>query len=415
MMKSARFQRIVFVVTLFVTTTATQTGQAAGFWDWLWGRSPYYRSQAPPAYRAPNGYWTHSPWATGATYPAAAAPAGVYPAPTYPSVTIPPQGQAAATYIPNTYAPTTIAPTTATPSIVPTSSFQGTCDPCAQITARPMATAAPGACCQPAAQYAQPLTQYVQPRRYLFRPRPIYRSSWFRVPVTRYRAVPVANPLAMGTVSQLQPCNTYTWQHRRLPVSSYRPFHSYYAQPAQVAVPSFFSQQSAAGCGTCAPSTGTGGTALPYYSTPATSPLAPSPITPAPDSNSNEPANQQPTLRPGEARPQSFNAPIGSGVGNLTGNVPQRRPAPSRPNSKVVPIPDPQPLSEPARSRIEAPPLLGPRDHTASYQPAAWSVTPIVWNAEQAAASSLQQPAQAPTAVAPQEVWDDQGWESIAP
>jgi hypothetical protein len=272
MMKSARFQRMVFAVTLLVATTATQTGQAAGFWDWLWGRSPYYRSPAPPAYRAPNGYWTHSPWAGGATYPAAAAPAA-YPAPTYPTVTIPAQGQAGATYAPNTYAPAALAPTTASPGFVPTSSFPGTCDPCAQITARPMATIAPGAC-QPAAQYAQPLNQYVQPRSHLFRPRPIYRSSWFRVPVTRYQAVPIANPRTMGTVSQLQPCNTYTWQHRRLPVSSYRPFHSYYGQPAQARVPSFFGQQSAAACGTCAPSTGAAGTSIPYYSSPAPSPLA---------------------------------------------------------------------------------------------------------------------------------------------
>ena len=374
MQKSSRIQQTVFAVTTLVAIAFTQTGHAAGLRDWLWGRSPYY--QSPAAYRAPNGYWTHSPWARASAYPAQLVPAAVPP-----TVTIPTQSQAATRVAPST------VPSTAIAGFSPTTFNSATaCNPCGQVAATPNA-------CQPVAQYAQPI-------RYYYRARPRYRSTWYRVPVTTYRPVTVMSPFAAGPVSQLQPCNTYTWQHRRVPVSTFRPFYGYgYRQPAQYTVPSFFSQPAASACGTC--TTGSTPAVAPYYSTPA-SPMGPIPATPSTPMNPNEPASQPPQLNPGEVQPQAGRSRLGSG---LTGAVPTSRPSRSRPSSSVVPIPDPAGDADRNRARIEAPALLGPRDHTAEYRPVAGAVTPIVWNVERRVPSSQQPKDQA---------WDDGGWESAA-
>ncbi|MEX0818761.1 MAG: hypothetical protein WD070_04180 [Pirellulaceae bacterium] len=42
-----------------------------------------------------------------------------------------------------------------------------------------------------------------------------YNSSWARVPVTNYRPQVFNDPSSGVSVTTLQPCNTYEWQHRR--------------------------------------------------------------------------------------------------------------------------------------------------------------------------------------------------------
>lgn len=53
------------------------------------------------------------------------------------------------------------------------------------------------------------------------RPTPVYNSSWSRVPVTNYRPQVVSDPITGVGFTSIQPCNTYEWQPRRTPGSSF--------------------------------------------------------------------------------------------------------------------------------------------------------------------------------------------------
>jgi hypothetical protein len=58
-------------------------------------------------------------------------------------------------------------------------------------------------------------------------PTTAYRTVWSPVPVTTYSPVTYVNPLAPGTVNDMQACTGYSWEARRVPYISYSPGASY--------------------------------------------------------------------------------------------------------------------------------------------------------------------------------------------
>jgi hypothetical protein len=224
-----------------------------------------------------------------------------------------------------------------------------------------------------------------------------FRSTWMRVPVTTYRPVVTADPITAAPVTQLQPCNAYTWQRTRTPA------HLWQRRPV-VAVPQ---ANAAPCCGSQVPAaTYSGATTVPYYVPQPAGSQAPLPVTPAapaaPAAGST-PADLAPSLPAGSVGRTQLPASPPRTVQPAPQTVLQR----GRAASDVVPVPDPdarresQPVPEVRQPNVVAPPLLDPRNHTArharqaSVSAAAWPVT---------ARTAPRSPADA------QPQWDDRGW-----
>lgn len=265
-------------------------------------------------------------------------------------------------------------------------------------------------------------------------PRSAYRSTWVRVPVTRYRPVPGVASTAYG-VPATQPCSGYEWRLRRVPVTTFLPFADYWGHhfgPQQQV--SNFGAPAAAPCvtyGTAIPQTSPQGS--PYYpAQPGTVPLNPTPASPS-AGNGDVPADRAPSLNPSgipsNTRSMNFpnpaiSVPQATAKANLdeqSGDG-QSTTQTRRDNYfNVRPIRDPE--SKSGRGVVDdVPQLLAPGNHAATNDPSgqarAWQVVPIQWESVQRHDSPqrIEPPTQTTSpSIAPRPArknWDDGGWRS---
>lgn len=293
------------------------------------------------------------------------------------------------------------------------------------VVAQPAAVPAPTVSACPPCNQCQRATTY-------YAPEPYYRTTWTRMPVTNYRPVVAASPVAGYPVTTMQPCNTYIWQARRVPsYGLFGPTYSGYAPAVSSGCPS---------CGATA--------ATPYYSPAAPSSLGPavSPRVVMPGASSPGvnvpgpasspavvPADVPPSLSPGGLPPatirnfaplDSVTPPIESEGPSLdpSGDVPLNSPAATQKKPakndrlRLVPDPDvPSGVQEPNR----APRLLTPREKTAAKSLRHdWAAT-LIPSSEAAAVrpASVESsvPAGRPAKSPAEEKWDDTGWRSLRP
>jgi hypothetical protein len=224
----------------------------------------------------------------------------------------------------------------------------------------------------------------------------------------------------------MQPCNTYNYQVRRVPLlwGLHRPWlpaatPTYSAgYPAAVTT----AQPLTAGACACQPSTAATvpyyapGTSIPSATIPGSTTVPGTYFPHQPLNSTPVPADQAPVL-PSDTQPGVF-------PNSATNSTPASAPlstsplhtnfAPSNPASnlyQVKPIPDAEIKdNEPASSsRGLAPPLLNPRERTASQTSAqTHSVMPAVWKSP--SANAPRAAAAAPPAK--KEFWNDNGWKS---
>jgi hypothetical protein len=355
MTKLKRFRPAVCVITFTLVAVMAETSHAATFWDWLWGRSPYYQSRHFAGSGATPGYPAQLPVASPAPFEA--------PVPT---------------------AYSNLAP-------APTTQYLGQ---------PPMTTADPS--CQPVYLQAQPCVA-------AYAPRPAYRHSWLRVPVTRYRPVAYTNPWTGAATSQYQPCNTQTWQLQRVPATGFQSvfswLHAARLQPQQVAAFPGFVGQPAVSAGQCAPCVSSlvpsGAAApVPYY-TPGgqfqgQGGLVPVPAQPPSTGASAVPADKAPVL---QSAPSSASVAPNRGTSNFSGPIRRSMPRVVPSGRTVVPIPDPESGQQQDPNKVIAPPLLNPQNQTAARGRAPRAVTPISW----------AEPADRAPAARP----NDGGWKSV--
>lgn len=249
-----------------------------------------------------------------------------------------------------------------------------------------------------------------------YAPQVRYRTTWVPVPVTYYRPVVSVDPATGCPTTGLQPCNSYSWQLRRVPVVSYRPTYSCWlrdlwapAAPALVAPAAVPADPCGVPLAPCCPDM-SGATLAPA---PATTPPAPwAPATtvpgaspaPAPTPADTRPSLDPGTIQPGASAPQMRLAPP-SGAPNAAGN--EAKPSAPGPAAHVKPIPDPQGDSS-ALPSYEPPRLLNPRDRTAFHT--RWVVVPISWPGPLA----RPEPRASAASVRPSREWDDSGWVSAS-
>jgi len=247
---------------------------------------------------------------------------------------------------------------------------------------------------QPCAQPSpQPAIQYV--------PQTSYRTEWSCVPVTTYRPVTVTDPRSCCPVTCMRPCTTYQWQARRVPYTTFRAVCATLAPTQVLGAP-------AAGCSTCGPTTSVVPSAQsvpPPATTLGPVETTPVPIQQPPYGNSPVPADQIPTLAPGQVNPGAFSNPPSL---NNSYRLPQTS---ERQNPATVPDLQPVPDLDRPRSHQDtgpAPPLLDPRERTAA-RPIylAGDSSPIRW-AVRAAARDIQPASEAPSP----NTWDDSGWQT---
>jgi hypothetical protein len=388
--------------------------QAGPFLDWLLGRPILTYPSQPTVAAAAVPVLAPASAVTTAGYPATASHQ-VAPGYPYPLTT---------NYAATTAAPAACpCPVTANYAAAPTTACA---TPCA---AAPATTAYLPVVAQPA-QYLNPTVVGYSPT---------YRSSWYRVPVTYYRPVTAYTGVAAQPVTVMQPCNTQTYQVRRSPLLFHRPWlpatttvpYAAYApvvtQPAPMVTGQMVTAQpsTAPNCpcpnaATVAPSLST----TPYYGPSTTVPSTTFPSTVAPSTHipsssdpvpgsSTMPADQAPALQQIDpaagAYPNSASLPSHSAA--TTASTQRTFPNPKNTASSVYqvkPIPDPQ-LNQPASpARVVAPPLLNPRERTASQSSAkSLAVTQAVYKTPIATSA-------APTTQAPakRQLWDDSGWHS---
>ena len=288
----------------------------------------------------------------------------------------------------------------------------------------PPSVTPPSSLCAPLCQPTAPPPMVAN-----YTPQVRYRTTWVPIPVTQYRPVMAMDPGTGCPTTGLQPCNSYTWQLRRVPVVSYRPIYSCWsrglfapAAPPMVA-PAVAPTDP---CGvplTCAPSQpyypGMPGATLvpgPAMTLPGSPTLAPGPATTVPGTApgvnvvpSPSPADIPPSLspsaiQPGGNVPQTRLAPP-SGVPNAAADGGARSSTPGR-AVHVKPVPDPQ--SDPSSlPTYEAPQLLNPRDRSAFRAPS-WAVVPISWPAPLPKAETRTESRPLPV----NREWDDSGWVS---
>jgi len=324
--------------------------------------------------------------------------------------------------------------------------------------------------CSPTVVY-QPPAAVCCPTPVVAAPRTYYRTTWKRVPVTRYEPTTAADPITGCPVTVMKPCTTYTWQPVRrrcgLLARLLGLCDSVPAVPVNVAYPSYVSSPAPCivepGCGvTGLPDAGTGAfppdSGAPYYdpgpvpATPTPGSLAPaSPPTleprtvPGGASEAPEPADTRPSLLPGTPGSGSASGSPSPNVDNPTrsssrtsetstrkADLGRFRPdmAPARPSGPTVPLPStgqattppketPKPAPVPGpdatptrRDENSTPELLNPQDRvTSRHAQPAWAHTAISWPRPRSAPTRDDEPvtqrSHAPV--------DDSGWYSIAP
>jgi len=415
------------MVSVFCTLAMKPHECSAGpLLDWLSGRTPYYQHQP---WHIDHGYPRTVPQYPQATYarqPAAAYPTGVaYQLPTAIQTTPGYQGAAAIQQTPDFQMTPIIQSATAIPQ--------------ATYPQRSVPNSGWGFCGINSLWCA---------------PQTAYRSTWVRVPVTRYRPVHGAASTAYG-VPATQACRGYEWRLRRVPVTTFRPSANCWDRffgPRQSV--SYFGTQAAAPCvtyGTAIPQTVPQGS--PYYPAQTgaalgttsivpswglgTGPLDTAPFnsTPANPStgNGDVPADRAPSLSPSgipnNTRSMIFPAPSNTvPQATVKTNLDERtndgQPAPQTPSNNffnVKPIRDPE--SKSGRGVVdEVPQLLGPSNHTARNDPSgqvrAWQVVPIQWESIERRDSPQRNAPPRPTtspSTAPRPArqnWDDSGWHS---
>ena len=248
---------------------------------------------------------------------------------------------------------------------------------------------------------------------------PRYRTAWARVPVTSYRPVSTIDPTSGMTVAMLQPCATYNWQLRRVPVTALNP--AYYASGVSYAQPNtgavIVQGAQAGGCSSCGVSTST--TTAPYYGpTPATT----IPAGPAGTFGPAEtaPADLAPSLNQGANYRREPSPSVKSQVKSVVQPAPvgKTKPSPAAdlgPGVQLVPDPD-----APVDDEKNSPDLNNPRDLTAQLGVRrTWAYTPVSWaqvpENEGPAIAPAVQASPAKAKVRQEEVkWDASGWKSIA-
>ncbi len=294
-------------------------------------------------------------------------------------------------------------------------------------------------------------------------PQAYYRTSWKRVPVTRYRPVVSADPITGCPVTVMKPCTTYAWQadRKRCGVLS-RLFGQCDQGPAVTACPpnpcvTFQCGTAPSCCGSSPPSmvpnaaspvpatapyyTPSNAAPVPQFSVPPpTNGSVPSLVpnsSPAVSPQGTEPADRRPSLVPSDGgaaalqplpssplnsdttvnsdtaaasvRDDGLAGPLLEGPkANTRTILRQQVPLPTFGNPpagssspKHRPVPDPEATRTRAEENPSAPLLLDPRDQVASLPATpAWTATPITW------------PRKKPTARPTQ--LDDSGWYSIA-
>ncbi len=352
-----RFRFTICMMASVSTVTASATAEACPFRDWLWGRSPYYQTRRYPGYPVTAGY-------TAAQLPA------------YSGVAQP----------------------------------LSSCDPCAQAYGGVATGLAAAPACPPLYPTAQPLTSMYAPKQY-------YRSSWLRVPVTRYRPVGMAQPWTGLPTTQLQACNSFGYQVQRVPTVRYRPLCSWLRGPQAMALPTYYRPPTASlgQCGSCSTTTTSGAaTSSPYYvpnsggyQTPGgQNGLVPAPAQAPGSGGSVAPADQPPRL-PAEGSPTSA-AYRGSANSSFPGPLSTKRPSPGPTATDIVPIPDPDSNRPSDRGRIHAPPLLDPQNHTAARARRPSSTTPVSWSEPLRQERRVVRPAAKPATSL-----GDGGWKSV--
>ena len=150
-----------------------------------------------------------------------------------------------------------------------------------------------------------------------------YRTSWQKVPVTKYRPVTSSDPCTGCTMTCMKPCTTYTYQSQRVPYTTYRPV--YRQENYSVPVTTITNDCSTGTCGSSCDTCGTGQSfAQPqnFNPTPAStvpSFAAPTPTFSAPPSSGLVPADTTPSLSlPGGS---TSRLPIPPSGGIDTGNT----------------------------------------------------------------------------------------------
>lgn len=299
-------------------------------------------------------------------------------------------------------------------------------------------------------------------------PRAYYRTTWKRIPVTRYQPTTSADPITGSPVTVMKPCTTHVWRPvrrrcgllaRLLGLCDPAP-----AVPVTAACPAYVMSPSMAapGCGTATspPVSPPSSAAAPYYvpsSPPNTTGPTPSPATPPPTldrqsrpgrpAETPEPADTRPSLVPGTPGSGTPSQPPGatgsatrssarhSGATTLRsqGAPSQENRRSSAPAGNTVPLPEPSESSAPPEPRTPAPvpgpdatpaqgdadaapELLNPQDRVASRYPRSeWAHTAISWPQRQTTTRHHEEDAARTQRKSLDDSgWDDSGWRSIA-
>jgi len=406
------------LLTVAFLGTAAGDVQAQTCCDWLQGRTPVGRTTAfggigwfNPNPRYPGELWDRTA-SVGVSQPAAVVPTSVGPG--SPVISIPGVTSGAAATNPcNGCQPQTAVGVnvSAAPATVPVATAGTSSCGCATtptvvaspVTANPCNSCNPCNPCNPCANRGL-FSGFFRS----FRLGPDFRSQWAQVPVTRYRPVlptVAGSPVASST---LQPCNTHTWQVRRVPVWSW--------VPQTTASPIITGQIPAAGCNQCGPqalnsaATIPGASAATVPSTSTTVPGATSApgtvigATPSfPASPNVPPASVPPQLDPSEIetrRPVTSVPPNASNIGGAADAGSATSVTPDYHN--VTPVPDPEARrQQKASSEVvpRAPSLLDPDERTAGNASYAWTVVPIQWARPEQAEATEAIEAAAPAVV----------------
>jgi len=260
-----------------------------------------------------------------------------------------------------------------------------------------------------------------------YRPEIVYRTRLMRVPTTNYRPVTSYDPATGSNVTWMQPCTTYSWQFRRIPHVNYRPVYG--SATTTGYAPGPWAVNGSMPGATYAPPPPA--TAMPYYTTPAI-PAVPAqptlPGTPALAPTQPTPADQRPSLSPGELPGIENGQPVPStrkypppAPDNGSSSEDDDGTKKSTPSSgaklNLTPVPDPDAPGQHEHAPV-APSLIDPRDRTASraVRPA-WSYSPIVWPEKPVSRANIQPAAvTTPTSDKPKRPeLDSSGWRAVRP
>lgn len=301
---------------------------------------------------------------------------------------------------------------------------------CAPAVSAPVTAFSSGAACNSCSTGA-PQAQVVQQLVVNYAPQTCFRTSWAKVPVTQYRPVTSVNPQTGCSTTCMRPCTTYSWQARRVPVTTLRPIYTVQTNPCFSPISNTVSNTGCSTCGSTTSLPGGGcsncatpgaGTANPYYTPPVVPSVPGNTPTPA-EPQSGGAANQQPELRKDAnvpKTPTASNRPflrpipalspqstaqrgtaqvgasqvgasqIGAGTGATDpaprppGQDPAAKTKTSRPVYRLQPLPDPEPSQ---RRHVPAPRLLNPDDQTAQTS-RPWRYATIRWNVQPASATA---------------------------